>query len=96
MDWHGVTGFDYHGTAQAAHLRFMSSPSLIEAALTRPVIGGFYDVYNTLGFGFLEHIYVLGMECELRWRGHHVAREVLVNVSYKGYPTRSTATRHGD
>ena len=54
--------------------------------LTRSVIGGSYDVYNMIGFGFLEHIYVLGMECELRSRGHHVAREVLVQVSYKGQP----------
>ena len=63
----------------------MSSPSLIEESLTRSIIGGFYDVYNTLGFGFLEHMYVLGLERELRSRGHHVAREVLVNVIYKGH-----------
>jgi GxxExxY protein len=62
----------------------MRSPSLIEGALTRSVIGAFYDVYNALGFGFLEHIYVLGMERELRDRGHDVGREVLVNVRYKG------------
>ena len=30
---------------------------LVEEKLTRSLIGAFYDVYNTLGFGFLEHIY---------------------------------------
>ena len=64
----------------------MSSPSLIESALTRSIIGAFYDVYNGLGFGFTEHPYVLAMERELRLRGHRVAREVLVEVSYRGEP----------
>ena len=64
----------------------MSSPSLLERELTRSIIGGFYEVYNGLGFGFLEHIYVLGMERELRARGHHVGRETLVRVHYKGAP----------
>lgn len=27
---------------------------LIEETLTRSIIGGFFEVYNTLGFGFLE------------------------------------------
>ena len=30
---------------------------LIEEELTRSVIGAFLDVYNTLGYGFLEHVY---------------------------------------
>jgi GxxExxY protein len=41
-------------------------------------------VYNTLGFGFLEHLYVLALEQELRERGHQVAREVGVMIIYKG------------
>jgi GxxExxY protein len=62
----------------------VSSPFLIEAGLTRSIIGAFYEVYNTLGHGFLEHIYVMALERELRERGHHVAREVAVRVRYKG------------
>jgi GxxExxY protein len=46
------------------------------------VIGAFFDVYNTLGYGFLEHLYVRAMEHELRGRGHRVAREVGVQVMY--------------
>ena len=57
---------------------------LVDEQLTRSIIGAFYDVYNTLGFGFVEHIYVMALERELRARGHHVDREVSVRVKYKG------------
>ena len=57
---------------------------LIEQQLTRVVIGAFYEVYNTLGFGFLEHIYVMALERELRHSGHQIRREVGVCVMYKG------------
>src|SRR6266536_5649125 len=57
---------------------------LIEAETTEAIIGSFYEVYNTLGFGFLEHIYVMALERELIARGHHVDREVAVRVMYKG------------
>jgi GxxExxY protein len=57
---------------------------LIEGSLTESVIGAFYDVYNTLGFGFLEHVYIVALERELLARGHRVAREVCVRVQYKG------------
>lgn len=52
--------------------------------LTRSVIGAFFEVYNTLGFGFLEHVYVLAMERELLARGHKVGRQVGVCIRYKG------------
>jgi GxxExxY protein len=41
-------------------------------------------VYNGLGYGFVEHVYVMGLERELCARGHRVAREVAVTVHYKG------------
>jgi GxxExxY protein len=56
---------------------------LIEQRLSHSVIGAFFEVYNTLGYGFLEHLYVRAMEQELRARGHRVAREVGVRVMYK-------------
>ena len=59
---------------------------LIEEKLTESVIGAFYAVYNTLGFGFLEYVYVMGLERELRARGHRVARQVGVWIMYKGEP----------
>lgn len=61
----------------------MPHVELIERRLTHSVIGAFFEVYNTLGFGFVEHLYVRAMERELRARGHCVAREVAVRVMYK-------------
>jgi GxxExxY protein len=57
---------------------------LFDGKLTHSVIGAFYEVYNNLGFGFLERFYVTALERELLDRGHKVAREVSVRVLYKG------------
>ncbi len=57
---------------------------LIEKALTDSIIGGFFEVYNYLDFGFLERVYVRAMTRELRGRGHKVDREINVPVTYKG------------
>lgn len=62
----------------------MERVQLIERATTGSVIGAFFEVYNTLGYGFLEHVYVMALERELRGAGHHVAREAWVRVTYKG------------
>lgn len=57
---------------------------LVEAERVRSIAGGFYSVYNELGFGFLEPIYSGALEVELRDRGHSVAREVPAAIRYKG------------
>lgn len=62
----------------------MSGHGLIHESLTGSVIGAFYEVYNILEFGFLEHIYSRALEEELRLRGHDVGREVSVRIMYKG------------
>ena len=62
----------------------MGKIDLFQESLTRSVIGAFYDVHNTLGYGFLEPIYIRALERELTWRGHDVALEVSVPVMYKG------------
>lgn len=62
----------------------MTRVELFEGQLTRSVIGAYYEVYNNLGFGFLERFYVTALERELLERGHRVAREVSVHVLYKG------------
>ena len=43
----------------------MARLELLHEKLTRSVIGAFYDVYNHLGFGFLERLYVKALEREL-------------------------------
>ena len=62
----------------------MNLEHLIEREITGDVIGAFYDVYNELGFGFLEFVYALALEKELLRRGRTVGREVSVPVIYKG------------
>ncbi|MBA3338172.1 MAG: GxxExxY protein [Gemmatimonadaceae bacterium] len=64
----------------------MATSTLLQESLTRSVIGAFFEVYNTLGYGFLERLYSMAMERELRERGHCVERELSVIVSYKGFP----------
>lgn len=62
----------------------MNLEHLIEREITGDVIGAFYEVYNQLGFGFLEFVYALALEKELLRRGRTVGREVSVPVIYKG------------
>lgn len=59
---------------------------LVEAALTRSVIGAFYAVHGELGFGFREYIYALALERELVAKGHRVDREVGITVYYREEP----------
>ena len=62
----------------------MSRIGLVEEKLTESVIGAFLEVYNQLGFGFVESVYSKALEVELRERGHRVDREVPVPGHYKG------------
>ena len=62
----------------------MPKTFLYEEALTKSAIGAFYEVYNRLGFGFLEHVYVNALSFELLAKGHQVSREFGVCVMYKG------------
>jgi GxxExxY protein len=62
----------------------MARHELVEERLTHSVIGAFFDVYNTLGYGFLEQVYVMALERELLARRHKIIRELWVPVMYKG------------
>ncbi len=57
---------------------------LRDEELTKSVIGAFFEVYNTLRYGFTERTYMRSMELELQARGYNVAREKSVPVYYKG------------
>ncbi len=52
--------------------------------LTQKIIGIFYDVYNELGYGFLESVYREAMRLALSQAGHAVATEVPVHVTFRG------------
>jgi GxxExxY protein len=71
-------------TVGGATMATMSRKDLVEEALTRSVIGGFFEVYNTLKFGLFETLYAKALEWELVSRGHRVTREFGVRVCYKG------------
>jgi GxxExxY protein len=62
----------------------VTKSTLLEERLTGSIIGAFYEVYRSLGYGFLEHVYITAIERELLRRNHAVAREVNVHVMYKG------------
>jgi GxxExxY protein len=59
---------------------------LVDEELTREVIGGYYYVYNTMGYGFLESVYAKALYIELRRRGLSVKREVTVTAFFEKYP----------
>ena len=62
----------------------MTREALIERESTDHVIGAFFEVYNGLGFGFLERIYADALEFELLARSRRIQREVAIPVWYKG------------
>ena len=62
----------------------MTSDQLIERETTTHVIGAFFEVYNTLGYGFLERVCADALEIELVERGRSVRREVMIPIWYKG------------
>src|SRR5882672_118327 len=61
---------------------------LVHAEITKLIIRAFFTVYNTLGFGFLETVYVQALEIELRKLGLRVAREFSVRLYYDGFELR--------
>jgi len=56
------------------------------ADLTEKIIGCAYDVYNTLGAGFLESVYEHSMLIELSERGLDARNQVHLDVLYRGQP----------
>lgn len=52
--------------------------------LSYKVVGAFFQVYNTLGVGFLESIYSKALDVALRQQGLLVQREVPAIVHFQG------------
>lgn len=52
--------------------------------LTERIIGSFYDVYNELGFGFLESVYHRSLLISLQQMRLFVESEVLLPVYFRG------------
>lgn len=43
---------------------------LLHEKITQAIIGAAFEVYNNLGYGFLEKVYKLAMQVEMLERGH--------------------------
>jgi GxxExxY protein len=57
---------------------------LMHAELTEKLIGIFYDVYNELGYGFLESVYEESLVIAIRQAGLKVDRQVPIPVWFRG------------
>lgn len=55
-----------------------------QSELTDKIISVFYDVYNELGFGFLESVYDQAMYRALQQAGLTVERQVPIPVWFRG------------
>ena len=51
---------------------------------TDGIIAAFYDVYNTLGYGFFERVYQNALYQELKRRGFKCEAQYKVKVYFKG------------
>jgi GxxExxY protein len=52
--------------------------------LTQRIIGIFYDVYRTLGYGFLEKVYQNAMAIRLRKGGFDIVQHQPIEVHFDG------------
>ena len=57
---------------------------LLHEALSKQVLVSFYEVYNQLGYGFLEKVYQNALYFELKNRGFDVSAQRRCIVFYKG------------
>lgn len=57
---------------------------MLHEEITEKIIKAFYEVYNLLGYGFLEKVYERGLAVEFERMGLKFGRQVPVNVEYKG------------
>ena len=53
--------------------------------ITQKIIGAFYDLYNELGYGFLESVYDAGMAVVLAERGLFFERQIAMPVTFHGH-----------
>lgn len=57
---------------------------LLHGEITERIIGAAYEVYNILGYGFLEKVYENALVIELRGAGLDVKQQHPITVVYKG------------
>ena len=57
--------------------------NFLHAEITEVIIGCFYNVYNKLGFGFLEKVYENALLVELKESGLSAFLQIPIEVYYK-------------
>ncbi len=57
---------------------------MLHKELTEKIIKAFYQVYNTLGYGFLEKVYENALVIELQKNGFLVNQQQNIEVFYEG------------
>ena len=57
---------------------------ILHEELTEQILEAFYEVYNELGYGFLEKVYQNALFFELKSRGFDVLPQKRCGVYYKG------------
>jgi GxxExxY protein len=62
----------------------IENSKLLNPELTEKIIGIYYEVYNEVGFGFLESVYRNCMEIALSQSGILVQREYPIPVYFRG------------
>jgi len=66
------------------HFLNLSHMELLHKDLTDIILKTFYEVYNELGYGFLEKVYQNSLLIELRNKGLNVIPQKKIKVYYKG------------
>jgi GxxExxY protein len=61
-----------------------TSSIIVEKELSHAIVGSFLNVYNKLGYGFVETIYARALEITMRERGLRVDREYPIPVIFDG------------
>ncbi|MBF7091638.1 GxxExxY protein [Flavobacterium sp. ALJ2] len=57
--------------------------SILHRELTKSILKVFFDVYNELGYGFLERVYQNSLFYELKLNGFKVETQKKIKVYYK-------------
>ena len=59
--------------------------TLLHGELTNEILNAFYHVYNTLGYGFLEHVYERSLKLTLEKRRMKAPDQVPIAVFFEGH-----------
>lgn len=62
----------------------MENENYKHSDITDKIIKAFYNVYNKLGFGFLEKVYEHALLIELRKMGIEAVNQFMIKVHYDG------------